>query len=706
MSDENKNLKTFLIRISKKSYLLLILVVLTFSIFASSDKKIITFEHLLKEMTDKSVLTYFPEPYYTLKQFSSYDRRSVSPNKKNWYANDDWTNFIRKENNNGRREFVMFDAEGPGAIVRFWMTFSGEGATDGTLRIYIDNSKTPLIEENPLKILSENVLAPAPLSASVSPETDYHKRGHNLYLPIPYSKHCKITYECDAIKIKKDKKTPSIYYNINYRTYKKGTQVKSLTKEDLINSKQLIEKTAKTLLNPKFSYIKEYNKYKILKPSDKLTIKISEKGRAISKIKIKIYAKNINQALRSTVLRISFDGNKTVWAPIGEFFGTGYKIHSSKTWYSKVKENGEMEATWLMPFKNTSIIDVLNYGEQEVDISLNAYLTNYKWKSSSMYFGASWHEYNKLLTASNSNLNNDEWHFDLNYINLNGQGIYVGDAISVFNPINTWWGEGDEKIFVDGEEFPSCIGTGTEDYYGYAWCRYEKFTHPFIAQPIGEGNLNSGLTVNLRYRSLDAIPFKESISSNIEMWDWVVTRLNYSMTAYWYAKPYFKTNILPDIKSVKKQVALMPRDIIKPFEGNHGKIEEYNLKVIHCESGHFYIKYNNKMSGNIMLSWENINTNSKLKTGFLLKNSGKFKITAYFAKGPDYGKIQISLNDKIINKTLNCYKEGEIKSFPVYLGVFDLKKGENTLSVKFIGQNKSTEKSRKVGIDYLYLEKN
>ena len=33
-----------------------------------------------------------------------------------------------------------------------------------------------------------------------------------------------------------------------------------------------------------------------------------------------------------------------------------------------------------------------------------------------------------------------------------------------------WWGEGDEKFFVDGEKFPSTFGTGSEDYFGYAWC--------------------------------------------------------------------------------------------------------------------------------------------------------------------------------------------------------------------------------------------
>ena len=185
-------------------------------LFSSCNKDIITLESLLEEMTDKTAVTYFPEKLYTLKQFSSYDRKSISPENNNWWANADYTQFIREENNEGRREFVMFDADGPGAVVRYWMTFAGEGASEGTLRIYIDNNETPVIKGSVLEILSGKLLATEPLASSVSPKTEYQRRGHNLYLPIPYSRHCKITYECDAVKFENNRWRPSVYYNINY----------------------------------------------------------------------------------------------------------------------------------------------------------------------------------------------------------------------------------------------------------------------------------------------------------------------------------------------------------------------------------------------------------------------------------------------------------------------------------------------------------
>ena len=150
--------------------------------------------------------------------------------------------------------------------------------------------------------------------------------------------------------------------------------------------------------------------------------------------------------------------------------------------------------------------------------------------------------------------------FDLNFIDIKGKGVYAGDQITLFNNTYEWWGEGDEKIFVDGETFPSSFGTGSEDYYGYSFGRQEPFSHPFISQPVGTGNMSWGPTVNMRHRSLDAIPFSRSISSNIELWHWASIRMNYALTTFYYIMPPFSINITPDIESVKHPVVLSKID--------------------------------------------------------------------------------------------------------------------------------------------------
>ncbi len=672
----------------------------------SCNKKEISVESLLKEMTDRTAITNFPKNEYSLKQFSSYDRKSVSPDDNGWWANADYTQFIREESNFGRREFVLFDADGPGAIVRYWMTFAGEGASSGTLRIYIDNAENPVIEGNVLDILSGEKLAPEPLATSVSPETDYQQRGHNLYFPIPYAKHCKVTYECEAVKFENKRWRPSIYYNINYRTYKNGVEVESFSMEALKKNEVLIQETAKSLTSDVSNNQKNVEQSQEVLQNDSLQVEINEKGIAIAEISLKVSAANINQALRSTVLSICFDDNETVWVPVGDFFGTGYQINSSKTWYSAVEENGTMKANWIMPFQNSAKICIINFGSEPVDAALEISTVDYKWRKSSMYFGASWHEHNRIHTAKDSTLENHEWHYDVNYVDVKGKGVYAGDALTVFNTVDAWWGEGDEKIFVDGEEFPSCIGTGTEDYYGYAWCRPEKFSHPFIAQPTGAGNFHPGMTVNMRYRALDAMPFTTEISSNIELWHWVKTRINFAMISFWYVKPGFQINVKPDIEKVKIPVALTRSDIYKPVVNEEGKIEGEFLEVVSCSSGEVGPQSGNfGWSNESQLWWRFGEIGEELFTKYILTETGKYKITAQLTKAVDYGIIQLYINGTPVGKKINAFYESGVKPFSMELGTHVLSEGENIFSIKILDSDKRAKPGNMAGIDFLKFVK-
>src|SRR5690606_2236416 len=119
---------------------------------------------------------------------------------------------------------------------------------------------------------------------------------------------------------------------------------------------------------------------------------------------------------------------------------------------------------------NTAKVTLTNTGKGTHTAQLNLATRTYpKWDDSYMYFHCAW-RYDHPIHALGARGTKD-W----NYIEIQGKGIYVGDALCVMNPVNDWWGEGDEKIYVDGETFPSHFGTGTEDYYGYAWCSNEKF---------------------------------------------------------------------------------------------------------------------------------------------------------------------------------------------------------------------------------------
>ena len=141
---------------------------------------------------------------------------------------------------------------------------------------------------------------------------------------------------------------------------------------------------------------------------------------------------------------------------------------------------------------------------------------------------------------------------DWNFVEVRGQGVLVGDAMTALNPTDGWWGEGDEKIYVDGAYdagFPDHFGTGTEDYYGWAGgvnpTREDVFSVPLLANAcVGSTERDSprGFNVCTRIRSLDAIPFRERLVFDMEASPGVDQRrpsdlLGYSAVSFWYARP-------------------------------------------------------------------------------------------------------------------------------------------------------------------------
>ena len=441
-------------------------------------------------------------------------------------------------------------------------------------------------------------------------------------------------------------------------------------------------------------------------PGSSINYSTGKGKQAIVRIKMDIDAEDHSQALRSTVIGIVFDGLSTVWVPAGDFFGTGFELYTSDTWYTSVNDDGSMQSDWIMPFRESADFRIHNFGEQSVKVETEIFIEPYSWRRNSMYFGASWHEYHNIKTAGAENSGGTGEHFDINYIDIEGKGLYAGDAITVYNTANAWWGEGDEKIFVDNEEFPSCIGTGTEDYYGYAWCRPEKFTHPFIAQPTGAGNFNPGMTVNMRFRILDAIPFEEKISSNIELWHWAPAVINYALTSYHYILPDTEINVKPDEVAVARSVPRKKSDVIKPVMDDNGIIEGEFLEVMSVENGLAETQYITgwDWSNKGQLWWRNGEQGDKLFTRFLISETGTYDVTARLSRARDYGIVSFEINARVPGTSFNGYTNGE-EVVEISLGRHVLLEGENILSVTIIGADQRAEPGNMAGIDCLKLTK-
>ena len=644
----------------------------------------VSFVTLLDEMIDRDVLARLPQPAYTCRQASSYERLSVSPDDPDgWMANHDWSHFVRSEQIDGQTHWVMLDAKGPGCIVRIW---SGGPKPKGKMRFYLDGSDKPAIEMQTDELLGGNGLVGPPLSA-------VRARGLNLYLPIPYAKRCKITYDGPNVWQTKNNED-RIWYNINYRTYALGTKVESYSPAVFESARQKVDRLQKTLLEPAAVLAQDTRPLAAMKntlePGEMMQQSLDAPG-AIRRLSVKVAAEELDAAMRSVVLSISFDGKQTVWCPVGDFFGSGVGVHPYEGWWRTVADDGTMTCRWVMPYQKNCTIALENLGEQDIEIALNVDHGPWTWDDRSMYFHTAWRQQYPIPTIPRT---------DFNYIEINGQGVLAGDTLAVFNPVRTWWGEGDEKIFVDGEKFPSHFGTGSEDYYGYAWGNPTIFSAPFHAQPTA-GRGQQGHVTNTRSRSLDAIPFDKSLKLDIEVWHWAHTNVGYAAATHWYARPGATWNRPP----APNQAQVYGTNPPEPHRVE-GALEGEALKIVEKTGGVTAIQdiARYRWSGDQQLWWRDAVPGNKLVLAMPVEKAGQYVLKANLTKAVDYGIVRFSVDDKPLGEPMDLFNNGVITTGEIVLGHVELTAGRHLLSLEITGANPKAEPRHMVGVDYVRLE--
>ncbi|MFM1941394.1 MAG: hypothetical protein RI897_376 [Verrucomicrobiota bacterium] len=631
----------------------------------------VTMERLLEEMVDLDGLAAFPDPAFRCLQSSSYDRASKSPEVE-WFANGDRGHYLRVEENDGRREFVMLDAEGPGAVVRIW---SANPA--GNLRVYIDGAKEAVLVAPMTDLLGGRVPGlPRPIAGEYS-------KGWNLYLPIPYARHCKITSD-----------EGDFYYHVNYRHYGNGVELESFSGRSLEEHAGRLEQLAQELDSPRVAGGRSAgvdSDFRFeLGPGD--TSEQTLWGPSvITGAVLSPAAEDLEAALRGVVLGITFDGEKTVETPLGDFFGSAPGINPFEALPVGMSESGEMYSNWRMPFGQRADIQLVNYTRSTVKLRGSVYTKPYAWTDSSMHFHAKWRA--EFDVPSRPMI-------DWNYLSATGQGVFVGAAFAIDNPVRDWWGEGDEKIYVDGEDFPSHFGTGTEDYYGYAWCWSGLFSHAYHAQPRCTGPGNYGRTSVNRFHILDRIPFRKDFRFDMELWHWNEKCLvNMAVVAYWYARPG-ATDAFPVVTASEAVVRPMPEYVVPRVAGAiEGEAMEIERVVGLAEPQDW-----GDLSAGRHLWWHaGMKPGDELVVCFEAPAQGRFQVLGHFLTAKDYGIHQLAVNGKPAGGPRDFYAPDVKPTGEVDLGVFELNKGLNRLSVTTVGANPKAVKAYMFGLDYLRL---
>ncbi len=663
---------------------------------ARADEATITLQSLLRELINYDQVARWPEPAYTCKQASSYDRASKTPDDpKTWFANGDQNQFIREEKVGGHVEKVMMDADGPGAIVRFWITCGDE--KEGKIRIYFDGADTPTVIVPSFDFTNNDAIpAGKPLLTSHPGATPKGRGGNTLFLPIPYAKHCKVTWEEGETK-----RGFSRYYQINYRTYPPGTKVETYSPAVMQAAKDIVAEVNRALANPPspqrpLDHMDTKDLQRIAPRTHSEVIELDIARSAIRELRVWVDPSSTEQALRSLALEVSFDDEECVWCPVSDFFGSGVGLNALDGWYRTVKKDGAMVCRWVMPFQKRAHLMLTNLGTETVRARLGYTTGPWNWDNRSMHFHANWRQQYPIGTRPFS---------DWNYISVNGQGVYVGDNLCVMQPSTAWWGEGDEKVWVDDDSFPSHFGTGSEDYYCYSWGDTRLFQTPFANQTRCDGPGSKGQTCLTRTRSLDAIPFTKSLRFDMEVWNWAANvNVCYAATTYWYGRTGAVSNRGPEPKEAARPIPTVP-----PPQRIAGAIECETMKIVAKSPNTPAEPQTGALSegewSNGAQLWVRGNKPGDfVELAIPAPDAGAKKLTLYATKSWDYGILRFSVNGQRAGKDFDSYSPSVILSGPIPLGTFEPKDGRFLLRVEVVGGNPESKNSKSYfGLDAVSL---
>jgi hypothetical protein len=294
---------------------------------------------------------------------------------------------------------------------------------------------------------------------------------------------------------------------------------------------------------------------------------------------------------RKVLVKIYWDGQDqpSVLVPLGDFFCMGNSIACNFASLPLTASSREIErhkfggtaalnCYFPMPFNKSARIEL----ENQNDVPYGQYFyIDYELYRQPLgddlaYFHAQWRRNNPCngwapdVAANTPEINSAQNLSDKdNYVILDteGRGHYVGCNLSVTHFQGTWWGEGDDMFFIDGESWPpSMHGTGSEDYFNQAW-GMQRNAYLMNGSALFEGDI-PGYQNSYRFHLVDPVAFNRSIRVSMEHGHANHLSDDWSSTAYWYqtlpTKPF-------DILPVEQRLPVRRPDLGSGLAGPTGQ---------------------------------------------------------------------------------------------------------------------------------------
>jgi hypothetical protein len=384
------------------------------------------------------------------------------------------------------------------------------------------------------------------------------------------------------------------------------------------------------------------------------------------------------------LLRMYWDGNKrpAVEAPLGDFFANCFGKRREVISIPVTVANGDAyNCFWRMPFRKSARIEIVN--ESQRPISLLYY--NIDWikkdriSEDTPYFYA---QYRQEYPAEKGK--------DYVLLETKGKGHYVGTVMAVRTRSPAWFGEGDEKIYIDGESKASIWGTGTEDYFLCAWGLRPTSTPYFGVPYFDQWGIVGSHTAAYRWHINDPIVFNTGIKVTFEHFGWLSPDENpnykatswnereddYSSVAFWYQTgestfaaraPHARQRQLPSLERL-----IVPAvDFRDARYHGSGDVTDQQLDLYETKQ----LLYMPKQAAN---AW--------IEIPFTVKKKEPLRLLVNATKSNDFGKYQASLNGVKLGGEIDFYSP-KITNEEVHLLDFWPEPGQYTLRLLCVGKH-------------------
>ena len=395
------------------------------------------------------------------------------------------------------------------------------------------------------------------------------------------------------------------------------------------------------------------------------------------------------------VLRMYWDGHPepAVETPLGDFFAAGFGLRQEVRSLPVQVEGGDgYNAFWQMPFFKRGLITVTNESEKRVRSFY--YQVDYtavpELPKNTAYFHAQYRrEFPETLGR------------DYLILDTEGQGHYVGTVMSVQSRSPYWFGEGDARIYVDGDTLPSIQGTGTEDYFLSAW-GFGLLSFPYFGCTyLSADPSDLGMRTTIyRWHIDDPIRFTRSLRFEIEHTGWIsadetetgevdghVEREDDVATvAFWYqvgqAKRFTTLPPLAERTFPDHDLVIQGKELLSAARHSRG--------VLELQPGYDW-------TGDGQIFFDPASPGAFLEVEFPVKEEELRGLVLRLTYGPDYGQYRIFLDGTPVRDLpdfpdwgpptpLDLYSP-EVAVRDTYLGSYALTPGSHTLRFERVGQN-------------------